>query len=67
VVLKARRHVQQVIVVDDGSTDENGITGREGRGDSFASTAYRGKAAAINAGFALAREMNAAACCDVGW
>ena len=60
VVLKTRRYVDRVIVVDDGSTDQTAeIAGQAG------ATVIRheencGKAEAVNTGLARAREMDAA-------
>jgi glycosyltransferase involved in cell wall biosynthesis len=61
VVLKARRYVDEVIVVDDGSSDETAALAESCGARVLRQPANLGKAAAINAGFELARERSAAA------
>ncbi|PJF32278.1 MAG: glycosyltransferase family 2 protein [Candidatus Thermofonsia Clade 1 bacterium] len=60
VVLKARRHVDHVIVVDDGSQDETAWLA-EAAGAEVIRQANSGKAAALNTGLAAAQARNAAA------
>lgn len=61
VVLKARRYVDQVIVVDDGSTDETASIAESAGATVIRQEANSGKAAALNAGLELARGLNASA------
>src|SRR5215470_16800540 len=61
VVLKARHYVDEVIVIDDGSSDETAALAEECHARVIRQPRNRGKAAAVNAGFDLARELNAAA------
>ena len=61
VVLKARGFVDQVIVIDDGSTDETARIAEAAGATVIRQEANSGKAAALNAGFMLARKLNASA------
>ncbi|MFQ3535134.1 MAG: glycosyltransferase family 2 protein [Aggregatilineales bacterium] len=60
VVLKARRHVDHVLVVDDGSQDETAWLA-EAAGAEVIRQPNSGKAAALNTGLAAAQARNAAA------
>ncbi|MBO9309939.1 MAG: glycosyltransferase family 2 protein, partial [Chloroflexi bacterium] len=60
VVLKARRYVDRVIVVDDGSQDETAWVA-EAAGAEVIRQPNSGKAAALNTGLAAAQARNAAA------
>lgn len=60
VVLKARRYVDRVIVVDDGSQDETAWIA-EAAGAEVIRQPNGGKAAALNTGLAAAQARNAAA------
>ncbi len=60
VVIKARRHVDQVLVVDDGSQDETAWLA-ECAGAEVIRQANGGKAAALNTGLAAAQGRGAAA------
>lgn len=61
VVLKARRFVDVVVVVDDGSTDETASLAEAAGARVIRQTHNQGKAAALNAGFDVAREVSALA------
>ncbi len=61
VVLKARRFVDEVIVVDDGSTDETATLAEAAGARVIRQPRNQGKAAALNAGIKAARQLNAAA------
>lgn len=61
VVLKTRRYVDHVIVVDDGSTDSTSLIAEEAGAIIIRHDTNQGKAEAINTGLERAREMNAAA------
>src|SRR5688572_17928360 len=61
VVLKARRFVDLVIVVDDGSTDETAALAEAAGAQVISQPRNRGKAAALNVGFEAARELGALA------
>src|SRR5947209_2805865 len=56
VVLKARRFVDEVIVVDDGSSDETASIAEASGARVLRQPFNQGKAAAINAGIELARQ-----------
>jgi glycosyltransferase involved in cell wall biosynthesis len=60
VVLKTRHYVDQVLVVDDGSTDATARIAEEAGALVIRHESNRGKAQAINTGLRRAREMNAA-------
>lgn len=60
VVLKSRRHVDRVIVVDDGSTDDTARIAEAAGADVIRHTHNHGKARAINTGLERARELDAA-------
>ncbi len=60
VVLKSRRYVDCVIVVDDGSTDDTGRIAQEAGAEVIRHDDNRGKAQAINTGLTRARELDAA-------
>ncbi|HEX3049851.1 MAG TPA: glycosyltransferase family 2 protein [Aggregatilineaceae bacterium] len=59
VVLKTRHYVDQVIVVDDGSTDETARVAEEAGATVILHASNQGKAEAINTGLRRAREMGA--------
>ncbi len=59
VVLKTRHYVDQVIVVDDGSTDETARVAEEAGALVLRHEQNRGKAEAINTGLQRARAMDA--------
>jgi glycosyltransferase involved in cell wall biosynthesis len=61
VVLKARRYVSDVIVVDDGSTDETAELAETAGARVIRQSHNQGKAAAINVGFEFARQVGASA------
>jgi glycosyltransferase involved in cell wall biosynthesis len=61
VVLKALRFVDAVIVVDDGSTDETASLAEAAGARVIRQARNLGKAAALNAGFEVARELGALA------
>jgi glycosyltransferase involved in cell wall biosynthesis len=61
VVLKARRFVDQVIVIDDGSTDETAMLAEAAGATVIRQPHNQGKAAALNAGFDMARQLNPSA------
>lgn len=58
VVLKARKYVDAVIVVDDGSTDATGEIAEAAGAIVLRHAHNRGKGAALNTGFQRAREMS---------
>jgi len=60
VVLKSRRHVDRVIVVDDGSTDDTARIAEEAGAEVIRHAHNHGKAQAINTGLKRARELDAA-------
>ena len=60
VVLKTRHYVDQVLVVDDGSTDATARIAEEAGALVIRHDTNRGKAQAVNTGLRRAREMNAA-------
>lgn len=59
VVLKARRYVDTVIVVDDGSTDDTASLAEAAGAMVIRQPHNAGKAAALNAGFEAARQHDA--------
>jgi len=59
VILKTRRFVDRVIVVDDGSTDTTARVAEDAGAVVIRHPANRGKAEAINSGLKHARELNA--------
>ncbi|MBX3062824.1 MAG: glycosyltransferase family 2 protein [Anaerolineae bacterium] len=61
VILKARRFVDEVLVIDDGSTDDTAYLAETTGAILIRQPSNQGKVAAINAGMAAARERNAAA------
>jgi glycosyltransferase involved in cell wall biosynthesis len=61
VVLKARRYVGHVLVVDDGSTDETAWIAESAGAEVIRQPRNMGKAAALNTGLAIARQRAAAA------
>lgn len=61
VVLKARRFVDEVIVVDDGSKDETAWIAESAGARVIRQPSNQGKAAALNVGLAEARAMDARA------
>lgn len=61
VVLKTRRYVDQVVVIDDGSKDDTAAIAEAAGATVVRQHSNQGKAAAVNAGFDLARQLNAAA------
>ncbi|MCC7209259.1 MAG: glycosyltransferase family 2 protein, partial [Anaerolineae bacterium] len=60
-VLKARRYVDSVLVVDDGSTDDTAWLAEACGALVIRQRSNQGKAAALNAGLARARELDAQA------
>jgi len=58
VVLMARRYAQDVIVVDDGSTDETAAVARAARARVVAHAENRGKGAALNTGLQAAQSLD---------
>ncbi len=61
VVLKARRFVDEVIVIDDGSMDETAALAEAAGASVIRQSCNQGKAAALNAGLAEARQRGARA------
>jgi glycosyltransferase involved in cell wall biosynthesis len=61
VVLKARRHLDVVLVVDDGSADDTAWIAEVCGAQVIRQATNQGKAAALNAGLARARELDAQA------
>ncbi len=61
VVLKARRYVADVIVIDDGSTDETAMIAEAAGARVLYQSHNQGKAAALNMGFEFARQFGATA------
>lgn len=61
VVLKVRKFPVQVIVVDDGSSDDTRDVALAAGATVICHTANRGKGQALNSGFAEARKLNPAA------
>ncbi|MEP7284921.1 MAG: glycosyltransferase family 2 protein [Chloroflexota bacterium] len=61
VVLKARKFVDEVIVVDDGSSDETAALAEATGATVIRQSHNQGKAAAINVGFEVARQHDAVA------
>ena len=61
VVLKARRYVDEVIVIDDGSHDDTALLAQESGATVIRQPHNQGKSAAINVGLTAARERNARA------
>ena len=59
VILKARRYVDIVIVIDDGSTDETALLAEAAGAQVIRHSVNTGKAGAINSGLQRARELNA--------
>jgi len=59
VVLKTCRFVNQVVVIDDGSTDDTADVAEAAGATVVRQSSNQGKAAAVNAGFAWARQLNA--------
>ena len=57
IILQARRHAERVIVVDDGSSDRTAETARLAGADVIRMPKNGGKAKAMMAGFARAREL----------
>ncbi len=60
VVLKTRHYVDQVLVIDDGSTDATARIAEEAGALVIRHETNRGKAQAVNTGLRRAREMDAA-------
>lgn len=61
VILKAKRYVDEVIVIDDGSSDDTPYLAEITGATLIRQPQNQGKAAALNVGFAIARERNPAA------
>lgn len=59
VVLQTRRYVDQVIVVDDGSTDDTACVAEEAGAEVVRHVHNRGKAEAVNTGLTHARQKHA--------
>lgn len=59
VVLKARRFVDQVVVVDDGSHDDTALLAEQAGATVIRQPHNQGKAAALNVGFEAARKLKA--------
>jgi glycosyltransferase involved in cell wall biosynthesis len=59
VVLKTRRYVDQVLVVDDGSADDTARIAEQAGATVIRHDCNRGKAEAVNTGLRRARELNA--------
>mgnify|MGYP001035164341 FL=1 len=59
VVIKALRHVDHVIVIDDGSTDHTALVAEKAGAIVVRHERNRGKAEAVNTGLTRAREMEA--------
>lgn len=59
VVLKTRRYVDIVIVIDDGSSDDTAEIAEAAGAIVVRHNSNRGKGAALNSGFQKARELNA--------
>ena len=58
VVKRARPHVAEVVVIDDGSGDGTADIARAAGATCLQLTANRGKATALRAGIAFARDRN---------
>ena len=58
VVLKARPHVDAVVVVDDGSSDETSLVAEAAGAVTVVHAQNQGKGAALNTGFRRARELD---------
>ncbi|MHC1680317.1 MAG: glycosyltransferase family 2 protein [Methanomassiliicoccales archaeon] len=58
VVTLSKRHSDQVIVIDDGSSDRTRELATEAGAEVISHTVNKGKAAAMMTGFARARELN---------
>ncbi len=59
VVIKARQQVSQVIVIDDGSSDQTSLVAERAGATVIRHAHNQGKGAALNSGMALARELDA--------
>jgi glycosyltransferase involved in cell wall biosynthesis len=62
VVLMARKHVDAVVVIDDGSADSTAVVAEAAGALVLRHSANQGKGAALNTGFQKAREMGASEC-----